>query len=163
MGEALTTLTKLFVVLDIQEDESGATLRFQQGLHGRLAVRDANYATDLRMARRSQERQHPVGVSFGEGHAITELIRADNDVPTQLWEEDRDGARVLFQGHDGVFRVKPDHPESARIRALLGEAVRQKARVWFIAQKPDLALLDVLAVDAPASAAEDRLGPQRRP
>jgi hypothetical protein len=26
----------------------------------------------------------------------------------------------------------------------LGEALRQKARVWFIAQKPDLALLDVL-------------------
>ncbi len=162
MGEALTTLAKLLLVLDIQEDESGAALHFQQGGHGRLILRDANYATHLRLAQRSQERQHPVGVSFGEGHAITELIRADNDVPRQLWEEDRDGARVLFQGHDGVFRLKPDHPESMRIRALLGEALQRKARVWFIAQKPDLALLDVLAVDAPASPVEDRPGPQRR-
>ena len=36
------------------------------------------------------------------------LIRADNDVPAQLWEEAPDPARVLFQGHDGVFRLKSD-------------------------------------------------------
>ena len=143
MAEALTTLTKLLVVREIQEDASGATLHFQQGGHGRLALRDANYATHLRLARRSQERQHPVGVSFGEGQAITELIRADNDVPTQLWEEEPERARVLFQGHDGVFHLKSDHPESARLRDLLDEALRQKAPVWFLAQKPDLALLDV--------------------
>jgi len=143
MAEALTTFTKLLVVQEIQEDASGAILRFQQGCQGRLSLGNANYAAHLRLARRSQERQHPVGVRFGEGHAIAELIRADNDVPTQLWEEDADRARVLFQGHDAVFRLKRDHPESARIRTLLSEAIRQKARVWFIAQKPDLALADV--------------------
>jgi hypothetical protein len=77
MAEALTTATKLLVVREIQEDESGATLRFQQNVHGRLAAGDPNYATHLQVARRSQERQHPVGVSFGEAHAVTELIRAD--------------------------------------------------------------------------------------
>jgi hypothetical protein len=143
MVEALTTRTRLLVVREIQEDESGAALAFHQDGHGRLALRDAAYSTHLRLARRSQERQHPVGVGFGEGHTITELIRADNDVPGQIWEEP-DGGRVLFQGHDGVFRLKSDHPESARIRALLDEALRQQARVWFIAQKADLALLDVL-------------------
>src|SRR5207245_1115531 len=152
--EALTTLTKLLVVRDLQEDGSGAALHFQGGGHGRLFLRDANYATHLRLARRSHERQHPVGVSFGEGQAITELIRADNDVPTQLWEEDADRARVLFQGHDGVFRLKPDHPESARIRALLAESLRQQAPVWFIAQKPDLALLDVLPVGGAVAASQ---------
>jgi hypothetical protein len=154
MVEALTTGTRLLVVREVQEDESGAALRFQQGGHGRLALGDANYPTHLRLARRSQERQHPVGVSFGEGHTITELIRADNDVPSQLWEEDPGQARVLFQGHDGVFRLRPEHPESARIRAVLGEALRQKARVWFIAQKPDLALLDVLPAGRAAAASQ---------
>jgi len=43
-----------------------------------------------------------------------------------------------------VFRLKADHPEYARVRALLDEAVRQKARVWFLAQKADLSLADVL-------------------
>ncbi len=116
----------------------------RKGGHGRLALRDTNYAIHLRLARRSQERQHPVGVSFGEGQAITALIRADNDVPTLVREEDPDRVQVLFLGHDGVFRLKRDHPAFDRLRVLLGEALRQKARVWFIAQKRDLALLDVL-------------------
>ncbi len=145
LGEELTTHTRLLVVREIQEDESGATLRFEQGGHGHLALCNPDYATNLRLARRSQERAHPVGVRFGEGAAILELIRADQDVPTQLVEESRDRVRVFFQGHDGVFLLKGDRPESARIRALLGEAVRQNARVWFIAQKPDLRLLDVSA------------------
>jgi hypothetical protein len=50
---------------------------------------------------------------------------------------------VLFQGHDGVFRLKPRHPKAGRNFALLREALRQKARVWFIAQKPDLTLPDI--------------------
>jgi hypothetical protein len=151
MAEALTTRTRLLVVWEIQKDESGATIRFQQGGHGHLGLREANYATHLRLARRSHERQHPVGVSFGEGDVITELSRADNDVPTELWEEDPGRVRVLFQGHDAVFGLKLDHPESARIRALLDEGLRQKARVWFIAHKPGLTLLDVLPACVPAS------------
>src|SRR5258708_28829503 len=135
MAEALTTLTKLLVVREVQEDESGATLLFQQGSSGRLDVRDANYATQLRLARRSQERQHPLGVSFGEGHAITELYRADNDVPAELGPEDADQVQVFFQGHDGVFRLKADHPELARISAVLNEAQRHKAPAWLIARK----------------------------
>jgi hypothetical protein len=144
MAETLTTLAKLLIVREIQEDANGAVLGFRDGGQGRLAIQDANYATHLRLARRSQERQHPVGVSFGEGQVIAELIRADNDVPAQLWEEQPDRAQVLFQGHDGVFRLKPDHPDPDRIRAVLEQALRQKGRVWFIAQKPSLALLDVL-------------------
>jgi hypothetical protein len=152
MVKALSTGITLRVVREVHEDESGAALRFQQGGQGRLALGDVNYATHLRLVRRSQERQHPVGVTFGEGQTITEVIRADNDVPSQLWEEEPGQARVLFQGHDGVFRLRPEHPESARLRAELGEAIRQKARVWFIAQKPDLALLDVLTAGEGATA-----------
>ena len=144
MIKALTTGTTLRVVREVHEDASGAALRFQQGGQGRLVLGNANYASHLRLARRSQERQHPVGVTFGEGETITEMIRADNDVPSELWEEESGQARVLFHGHDGVFRLGAGHPESARLRAALGEALRQKTRVWFIARKSDLALLDVL-------------------
>ena len=144
MTEALTTLTRLSIVREIREDGSGATLRFQQGGQGRLVRDDPNYASHLRLAQRSQERQHPIGVRFGEGQTIAELIRADNDVPTELCANDADGVRVLFQGHDGFFRLKADHPEAVHLRALLDEAIRRKALIWFLAQKPDLALLDVL-------------------
>jgi hypothetical protein len=154
MVEALTTRTRLLVVREIQEDESGAELHFQQGSHGCLDLSDASYATHLRLARRSQERQHPIGVSFGEGSTITELIRADNDVPLQLREEDPDRARVHFQGHDGIFCLNRDHPEFARISALVRDALRQEAGVWFIAQKPSLSLLDVLPAGRAAASSE---------
>ena len=144
MTEVETTLAKLLVVRENHEDENGTTLRFQQGDPGRLALSDANYESYLRLARRSQERRHPVGVSFGEGHIITKIVRADNDMLLQLWEETPDHLRVIFQGHDGVFRLEPNHPESVRVREVLGEALRQKTQVWFIAQKPNLVLLDVL-------------------
>ena len=47
-------------------DASGTVLHFQEGGHARLALSQADYAAHLRLARRSQERQHPVGVRFGE-------------------------------------------------------------------------------------------------
>ena len=145
MAGTLTTLPRLRVLRDIQEDDAGAALRFQQGTVGRLDMRDTNYATQLRLARRSLERQQPLGVLFGEGEGITELVRADNDVPAQIWQEETDHVeQVLFCGHDGVFRLKADHPEYVRVRALLDEAVRQQSRVWFLAQKADLSLVDVL-------------------
>src|SRR5262249_72609 len=56
---------------------------------------------------------------LGEGQAITELTRADNNVPRELWDDDSNRTYVLFHGHDGVFYVKADHPESNRIRAVL--------------------------------------------
>jgi len=157
VAEARTTLAKLLIVREIQEGASGAALHFQEGGRWYLTLSDANYATHLRLARRSQERQHPVGVRFGEGQTVAELLRADNDVPTKLLEEGSDHGRVFFQGHDGVFRLQPDHPESNRIRGLLGEAIRRKGRVWFIAQKADLALLDVMPAGwAAASHASER-------
>jgi hypothetical protein len=175
MAEALTTLTTplevqvsdrqlasllneppapplgLLVVREVQEDEGGAALAFQHRGPGRLARSDANYEAYLRLARRSQERQHPVGVRFGEGGAVLELVRADNDVPREMWEAEPGHTLVHFQGHDGVFRLPPDGPGARRLRGLLDKAIRQNARVWFVARKPDLMILDVLPVGwAPA-------------
>lgn len=152
MADARMTLVRLLTVQEIQEDAAGATLHFQEGGHARLLLSDAGYATHLRLARRSQERQHPVGVRFGEGQTVSELLRADNDIPAQIVEDSPGHVRVFFQGHDGVFRLRPDQPESGRIRALLGEAIRRKGRVWLIAQKPDLTLLDVAPADWAAAA-----------
>ena len=61
----------------------------------------------------------------------------------ELWDEDAGYGCVRFQGHDGDFRIKAEHPEAVRLRGMLDDAIRQRARVWFLAQKPELALLDV--------------------
>ncbi len=65
---------------------------------------------------------------IGEGQPITEIIRADYDAPSQLWEEEPSQAHVFFQGHDGVFRLRPERPESARLRAELDESLWENAR-----------------------------------
>jgi hypothetical protein len=158
MANALTTLTRLLIVQHIQEDAGGVTLHFQDGSQGRFTLGDGDRATYLRLARRSQERQHPVGVKFGEGQTIAALMRADNDVPTKLWEENHEGARALFQGHDGVFHLQGDHPERDRLLALLGEAIGLMARVWFISHKPELALLDVMPAGWEVAAAHSSEG-----
>ena len=118
----------------------------------------------MRLARRSLERQHPIGVCLGERQLVVELRRADNDVPAQFQEDGADGVRVFFQGHDGVFRLQSDQPEFGRIRDLLDEAIRRKGRVWFVALKPDLTLLAVLpagwAAEANNSFKEPRAWPK---
>lgn len=144
MTETMTSLAKLIIVREILEDEAGTTLLFQDGGHGRISRGDVDYAYFKRLAERSKERVHPVGVGFGDGHAISELINADNDVPRRILADDSDHARVLFQGHDGIFRLKLEHPEFARLRRVLKNAIQKKARVWFVSQGSDLALLDVI-------------------
>jgi len=138
---------KLVIVREIKEEDFGATLKSREGINARIPRTDVNYASYLRLAERSSERQHPIGVLFDETATTCKLVRADNDVPTQLLDEESGGARVLFEGHDGVFRIRPDDPQSAHLRALLGEAIKQHLRVWFIVRKPDLALLDVLPAE----------------
>jgi hypothetical protein len=143
MVEKTTSLAKLLVVRSILKDRDGITLQFQDGRYGRFSPDDLNYADLMQLAERSKERQHPVGVDFKEEHAIAELIRAHNDVPKQVMDEDRHRARVFFQGHDGIFSLNLEDRQAACIRGVLEEAIRQNARVWFLFQGTDLALLDV--------------------
>ena len=128
---------------DVHEDETGATLQFQDGCGARLSRHDPAYAAHIRLARRSQERGHPVGVGIGAGKVITEMVRADNDVPREVAPEGGGALRVLFHGHDGIFRLKPDNLDAGRIGAALAEAARARSPVWFLADKPDLTLFDV--------------------
>jgi hypothetical protein len=143
MTQALETATRLLVVQEILEDENGATLRFEQGGHGRLSSIDPHYPGDLELARRSKERGLPVGVAFGEGNSITELSRADSDVPEHVEDEGSESVLVFFQGHDGIFQLRRDRQDFPRLRGLLTQAIREKARVWFVTQDPELTLQDV--------------------
>lgn len=74
--------------------------------------------------------------------------RPDNDIPWQLVDDEPGYTRVIFQGHDGIFRLAADHPEYARIREVLESAIRQNARVRFIARLRDLELIEVVSADS---------------
>ena len=147
MFEALTARPGLLVVREIQEDENGATLCFQQGGHGRLTLCDANYARHLQIARRSRERQHPIGVRFGEGEVITELLRADNDVPAELWEEHptklgySSGATMAFSACRATIPSPPASapcwPRHSGRKPAFGSSPRSPTwRCWMSSQSP---------------------------
>ena len=143
-----TCLEACFSSGEIEEHESGAKLHFQQGGHGASCpARSLNYLTHLELVKRSQERQSVPSVSVSANNMPSrQSFAPDNSsVPAELWDEGTECTQVLFHGHDGVFCLKSNHPEFARIRVLLSEAIQQKTRVWFIAQKAELALQDVMA------------------
>ena len=50
MAETLAALRRLWIVREIQEDTSGAVLRFQEGGHGRLVRDAAHFASDISKA-----------------------------------------------------------------------------------------------------------------
>src|SRR5262249_4004869 len=99
------TCTRLVFVHEIQEEASGALLLFQEGFKARVARSSTHFATYLTLAQRSLERRQPVGVKIDETGAVLQMFRADNDVPTQVWDQEPGEARVVFQGHDGVYRI----------------------------------------------------------
>ncbi len=143
MSEMLSTLARLMIVEAITENADGATLAFQGGGQGRLSSGETGYPKNLRLARRSHASQYPVGVRFGEGDVVAALVRADNDVPTKISGENADCVQVFFEGHDGIFQLRREHSDFDRMRSLLSDATQRRTRVWFIAEKSELALLDL--------------------
>src|SRR5687767_6364655 len=141
---------KLLVVKEIQKTDAEVVILFVSDQKGRLASDHKDFDYFLRLAERSLQRQHPVAVSLTRPDKIVELARADNDIPAQFVEHDRDRMKVMFQGHDGIFYLRRDHPEFKRIGEVLQQSIKDKKRVWFVAEKPKLLIADVIKFEESA-------------
>jgi len=145
MSEVLVLMLKLFVVIGIQKQGGATILQFQGGQTVQLAPQDKQYDYYLRLAQRSLERKHPVGVALDKsGKAVSELVRADSDFVSSLLDQEKEKIQVFFQGHDGIFFLRRDHPDFARIFGILKSSMEAKKRVWFVARKPSLLIEDVV-------------------
>ena len=147
MSEALGLILKLLVVKEIQKKDAGSAIIFQEGQSGSLPSSIKDYDYLLKLAYRSLERQHPVAVSLNKQGQITEMARADNDFPTQFIDNDKERMKVVFQGHDGTFFLRKDHPDFKKLSDVFHQAIKEKYRVWFVAQKPQLSLIDVIRIE----------------
>jgi hypothetical protein len=145
-----TFMMKLLVVRKIKQGDNETTITFEQGQNALLStnyVNQEDYQYYLRLAKRSRERQHPVGVDLDQSNIIVGMARADNDFPMQLQEYDQEKMQVLFQGHDGIFYLRRDHPDFNRLLQVLNQSIRNRNRVWFVAEKPRLFLIDIIPVE----------------
>ena len=150
MAEAMLLALNLLVVEDIQKNDAEVVLRFVSGQKGRLATDHKDFDYFMRLAQRSVDRKHPLAVSLVKPDKIVELARADNDIPAQLAEHDKERVKVVFQGHDGIFYLRRDHTDFKRISAVLHQSIKEKKRVWFVAEKPSLLIMDVIRFEEPA-------------
>jgi len=145
-----TFIMKLLVVRKIKQGDHEATITFKEGQNALLStnyVNQEDYQYYLRLARRSRERKHPVGVDLDQSNIIVGMARADNDFPMQLQQYDQEKIQVLFQGRNGIFYLRHDHPDFNRLLQVLNQSIRNKSRVWFVAEKPRLFLIDVIPVE----------------
>ena len=146
MSAPATARPKLLVVEAIHRRAREAVVVLSDGQRGRLPASHCRYDDYLQLAERSRKRRHPLGVAMGRDNQIVELVRADNDHVSKVVDHDRERARVLFQGHDGVFFLRKDHAEYGRIHGLLTQSVEAKRRIWFIARLPRLIIVDAVTV-----------------
>ena len=139
MGQVMLLALKLVMVVGVQKTSSGSLIVFDTG-QGQLLSNNSEYAYYLKLAERSLERKQPVGVGLS-GDEIVEMVRADADVVSQLIEDgQKNRLKVFFQGHDGVFTLRYDNPDFARLARVLRTSTQQKQEIWFVAKKP---LLDI--------------------
>jgi hypothetical protein len=140
-------LLRLSVAKNIEENTAGATILFQTGQKGRLPRNHKDYQSHLTLAKRSVERQHPVGVRIDSAGEIGEIARADNDFVAFLAEESEHTIKVGFQGHDGIAYLERQHPRFDNIERDLNRSLKEKKRVWFVWRLPRLTLEDVMIVE----------------
>ena len=146
MAEVFVLIFKLLVVVGIQKQQEGSTiLQFQGGRTGLLAAQNKQYEYYMRLAQRSLERKHPVAVAFDSaGKVVSELARADSDFVSNVLDQDNERLQILFQGHDGIFFLRRDHPDFRRILRALESSKQANRRIWFVATKPSLLIEDVV-------------------
>jgi hypothetical protein len=136
-------MLKLLVVKQIQTNVD-TLIQFETGAVVHLPSTEKNYVYYSELAQKSLNRKQPVGVAFNNSGAISEMARADNDVTKSLLSKDKETMAVWFQGHNGTFYLRLDHPEFNRISSALQHSMQSKSHVWFVVRKPGLFIEDVL-------------------
>jgi hypothetical protein len=142
VSDVLVLLLKLMVVSAIQRHGTTATVQFVNGPSAILTLNDRKFEFYLKLAQRSLESRHPIGVAMDDNHRIVEVSGADNDIALEVRDRDKETQEVSFEGHDGIFTLRRDNPEFPRIGEILNASIRDKKRIWFVAKKPLLVIND---------------------
>ena len=144
MSEALVLILTLLTVKQIDLQPTEAVVFFVEGQTGRISTAHKDYDYYLKLAQRSLERQHPVGVNITTQGQIVEVARADNDFSTAILEADQERMKVIFKGHDGTYYLLKNNPRFNQLSEILRQSIQDDSRVWFVAQKPRLIIMDVI-------------------
>lgn len=142
-----SVLLRLLFVTSVQESPADAVIIFQTGQKGRLSRNCKDYQYFLKLARKSLESQHPVGVREDSAGEIGEIVRSDNDFVAFLAGAGEDKVKVGFQMHDGIAYLERQHPRFDTIERDLKRSLNEKRRIWFVWRAPRLMIEDVMIIE----------------
>jgi hypothetical protein len=136
---------RLMHVIDIQQHDAETVVHFLEGPEVQLQLGTQGYDDYVARAAKSFEKRQPLAVSTDQMTGTTRLDLADKDPGVQqVTDHDNRTLRVLFKGHAGIYYLRKDHPEFARIKRTLDQSAKCGTWVWFAASLPASDLDDVL-------------------
>lgn len=130
MQPVLALTLKLLFVSNVHETEQEGVISFQTGQRDTLTNSIKNYRHFVTLAQEALADKSPVGVQLGNNGTIERMGLADSDFVIELADRENE-LSVYFQGHDGIFDLRHDHPDFRRLKDLLARARDSKKRVWF--------------------------------
>ena len=137
-------LMKLLFVREIQLRPVETLVLFSEGLRGVISQGGNDTEYWIRLLQGSLDGEQPVGIAFDDHGRITTVGRADNDVVAHVARDRDENLEVGFQGHDGRFHLRHDHPEFERIEDVLEQSRTGNRPVWFVTSGPRLVIVDVI-------------------
>jgi hypothetical protein len=132
MLQTAKALLDIQIVADLQRGEDAVTIRFRNGLTATLPLGHPDEELFLLQLESSLERQVPVGVRVGSDGRLLDLNMAHNSGVCYAKDDEDDANRVAvaFWGYSPICYLTRDHPEFARIKRTLDDAVATGNMVW---------------------------------
>jgi hypothetical protein len=141
-------MTDLAVVREIKSDSEGSTVRLSDGTERRLATANREYRRWLGYLEESLGQGQPVSLTPDDVGRIGQVHQADNDTVEEVVVDPQGGARVFFQGHNGIFSLSQDLLGYTRVLGVLRTSAQTRSPVWFVADRA-LALQDAALAKSP--------------
>jgi hypothetical protein len=143
MGKQLIIMFSLYFISSVQFAGHEIIVTLENKNIVTLSKDHKLYDYYIKLINHALTRKHPIGLLISKDNKIIEVQRADNDVVDNVIR-DKNTVKILFMGHDGIFFLDYDHPHFDLLYARLNKSKADSQRVWFIAQLPDLKLLDLI-------------------
>jgi hypothetical protein len=163
LAEAIVAISmKLMIVDQVVKRDSLVVVRFEGGTEGHLAGQPS--IDDLKLIQEGQTHHWPIVVSIAKSGEISLVGRADSGTVSIIKE--KQDSLELGLSQDGIYHLKKNHPDFARLRAMLEYSLRHEKQLWLslqIDENNDLLVTDARSMEvAPDESKERNRTPEKR-